>query len=712
MADLSEKKRLLAAFLGDVAPRFREEGPASGLESISPEHADKARTGLDKVFSDAGELTPDEAWTLEAIVLPKERPVFDIRQDTYQAAAGVWEHLNDAAPKARLERVIPAVGRVELPGNPTKPYSGTGFIVGPNLLMTNRHVAADFSSGVGSQELRFLPGQPSAMDFVQEREPRPGIVVEVKQVVMVHPFWDMALLRVDGLPPGRAPLGLVVAPPPDGDDIAVIGYPAFSPYNDAKLQAEIFGGVFNVKRLQPGKLKGIQATKSFGKTVDAVGHDASTLGGNSGSAVIHTATGNVVALHFAGNYLKMNYAVPAWELARDSRIVDAGVNFVGPAPGGDPWAAWWTSPESLPPPVAPPGPALAPPRPVEPPRPVAPPAPATGGGVVELTIPLHITVRLGEPVAAAAVAPRPATETVAAAEAPAKLRVEPSPDYERRRGYDPLFLGGGARVDLPVLPLDHRDDVSANGWDADPQTRHLLPYHHFSVCLRKSRRLAWFVAVNVDGRREVPMQRNWFDRDTWHYDPRLPRTDQVGNEFYGTPYDRGHLVRRLDPVWGAGFEEGKAANDDTFHWTNCSPQHKDFNREDSLWAGIEDYVLKNAQLRDLAVTVITGPVFRAADPVVEKVRVPLEFWKVVAMVRSDGKLAATAYLLSQADLVAAAEEGFVFGAWRSFQVPIATIAARTGLSFGTLAAVDVLDAGQESTTGGARRLAAWSDMQL
>ena len=30
----------------------------------------------------------------------------------------------------------------------------------------------------------------------------------------------------------------------------------------------------------------------------------------------------------------------------------------------------------------------------------------------------------------------------------------------------------------------------------------MLPYHHFSVALNKERRLAFFTAVNIDGRTE------------------------------------------------------------------------------------------------------------------------------------------------------------------------------------------------------------------
>jgi hypothetical protein len=50
---------------------------------------------------------------------------------------------------ARLEPLFTSIGRIELPTNPSIPYGGTGFVVGPNLLMTNRHVARLFTEGLG-----------------------------------------------------------------------------------------------------------------------------------------------------------------------------------------------------------------------------------------------------------------------------------------------------------------------------------------------------------------------------------------------------------------------------------------------------------------------------------------------------------------------------------------------------------------------------------
>ena len=56
-------------------------------------------------------------------------------------------------------------------------------------------------------------------------------------------------------------------------------------------------------------------------------------------------------------------------------------------------------------------------------------------------------------------------------------------------------------------------------------------------------------------------------------DPRISNDFQAGGEeFYSSnPLDRGHLVRRADAAWGKTESEARLANDDTFHFTNCSP---------------------------------------------------------------------------------------------------------------------------------------------
>lgn len=186
--------------------------------------------------------------------------------------------------------------------------------------------------------------------------------------------------------------------------------------------------------------------------------------------------------------------------------------------------------------------------------------------------------------------------------------------------------------------------------------------------------------------------------DRWFVDPRIAACDQTDEAVYtDNDLDRGHLVRRLDPAWGLE-SEAKRANDDTFHFTNCTPQHKDFNQNETTWAGVEDYILENADNRDLRVSVFTGPVLAEDDEEYRGIRLPRQFWKVVAMVKDDGTLSATAYLLSQAALLTQLErldaarvpDDFSYGAYRTFQVPITTVERLTKLSF-ALSHADPLD---------------------
>src|SRR5690606_17712295 len=153
------------------------------------------------------------------------------------------------------------------------------------------------------RRIRFRTGWHVAVDFKAERDRPDGPDLEVRAVRMIHPWWDMALLEVPDLAPTLTPLRLAVRDARDlgGNRIAVIGYPARDPLrNDPAVQDELFERVFQVKRLQPGEIVGGQPTASFGKIVQAATHDCSTLGGNSGSAVIDLETGEVLGLHFGG----------------------------------------------------------------------------------------------------------------------------------------------------------------------------------------------------------------------------------------------------------------------------------------------------------------------------------------------------------------------------------------------------------------------------
>ena len=246
--------------------------------------------------------------------------------------------------------------------------------------------------------------------------------------------------------------------------------------------------------------------------------------------------------------------------------------------------------------------------------------------------------------------------------------------YDGYSGYDPAFLHSA--VPLPVLTEEQRRNAAKRGGAVPGEDPTVLPYTHFSVVVNRVRQLAYYTAVNIDGTQLVDLPR---DRDRWYFDPRIAESEQIGEELYRrNALDRGHLVRRLDPVWGP---EPDRPNGDTFHFTNCSPQHERFNQGSDLWQGLENYILGNADVRERRLTVFTGPVLDEDDPLYKGVRLPLAFWKIVAYDRTDGSLAVAAYLLEQARLVEdllAAEARFDPGMYR---VSLTHLEERTGLDF-------------------------------
>jgi endonuclease G len=628
-----------------------------------------------KTLSDQ-DLTPDEQFFLEAIIIPGERPVLDIVGGDYQVTQPAWLHYNRSPIKQHIARAVSSTGRVELPGHPRLPFGGTAWVAGQNLLMTNRHVAELFASGLGLRQLRFQTGRTAKLDLEAERGGGVPHLLDVTKVVMIHPYWDMALLQVEGLPPEAAPLSLSVRAPEDlkDQDVAVIGYPAFDPRNDSAVQNQVFGGVYNVKRLQPGRAGARENVDSFGKSVSALTHDSSTLGGNSGSLVLDVQSGEIVALHFAGRYLKANYGVPTTELARDARVVDAGVNFVDrPRRGPTPWDAYWDRIE---------GTAVR-----------APADGRAGDGATTLTIPLEIRVSVGAQRELSAQVQSPAP--LGAADTEAMVEPVHDTDLGSRRGYDENFLG----IPAPMpTPSDVAICAPVQGGG------HLLRYHHFSLAMHRRRRLALFTASNIDtapGVRRPEPGRDYTrdgltglgpnDQEKWFLDPRIQPEHQLPDVFYNKDrraFDKGHVVRRDDVAWGDTYEAVQFANGDTYHSTNCSPQPAGFNRSGSgedNWGDLENEIMNQARTEKLSL--FAGPVLAPDDPSfmgfdsdgAVAVQIPRAFWKIV-IARPDGNLQAFGFLLQQ-DLSDGDFEFAVGARWKRFMVPIAELEAKLQVRF-------------------------------
>jgi endonuclease G len=271
------------------------------------EHLEKHRSPADDAdFFSSRQLS-------EAIILITGRPVLFIRDGIVEKAS-LKDLENKLKPvRQRLKAPVSGIGRIELLDHDTYDWCGTGWRVDEDHIVTNRHVAMIFAQQQGPRfAFRFNQAGKQVRARVDFREEYRGANSEEFGIADV--LWmaddtdaapDMAILRIKRDPGLPGPLTLATRDAAPDQDIAVVGYPAKDSRNDAGVMADLFQNVYDVKRFSPGLVVAVPADAWY------LTHDASTLGGNSGSAVLDLRTGNVVGLHFGGSYRKTNYAVKA-----------------------------------------------------------------------------------------------------------------------------------------------------------------------------------------------------------------------------------------------------------------------------------------------------------------------------------------------------------------------------------------------------------------
>ena len=320
-------------------------------------------------------------------------------------------------------------------------------------------------------------------------------------------------------------------------------------------------------------------------------------------------------------------------------------------------------------------------------------------GTVKITLPLEISIRIGgteiplrQVVLGSneiSVAPKVLTR---ASEA---LKIDEN--YVNRTGYDENFIEGvalplpkmSATLKAGVAPLRGNDAAAVNG---------VLNYEHFSLILHKSRRIGIFTATNIDGVTYLSVDRKTgqvgeAESEKWFKDPRVSDAYTLNQEFYSawsTYFDRGHLTRRTDPTWGSA-ETAERANGDTFHFSNCSPQHFRFNQTAKFWQGAERYVLENGVLaagNANRISVIQGPIFNdVIDLWADDVQIPSSFFKIIVWKGADrlkavGLIVDQLPLLSESRVALKPPEQLVGVKVSQWRVSIKMIEEKTGLDFG------------------------------
>ncbi len=271
-------------------------------------------------------LSPSEEAALEAIaVADGSRPALLLRDDTFDphdATIGDWSKKLQGISDA-LKAASQSVGRVNLGGE----HLGTGWIVRPGYAVTNRHVAQELCKNPQEKKLTFGPPKGATISFghqTGEAVPRPAHSIEAIVFAgedYIDPFGDnkakldLAILRLarapdEALPPPLPSFLLPAEQTVAGRDVFVIGYPgpAF-PRSDLpeSVVLSLIGSAVSLKRLSPGEIALPAGTVAGDTKSRTIAHDATTLGGSSGSAILGFDQAKkplMLGLHFGGYEVK------------------------------------------------------------------------------------------------------------------------------------------------------------------------------------------------------------------------------------------------------------------------------------------------------------------------------------------------------------------------------------------------------------------------
>jgi hypothetical protein len=309
-------------------------------DSARRETVASAQAALERVVRGEPIATIRALMGLEALVSLTGRPAIPVRDGTIDyrdPRAGEWAgQLLLVAQNGRLAERIRSVGRIDADGE----HIGTGFVVSPGVVLTNRHVLQAFAAPVPTRnrpQSWIMTSDEVVFDTGDRPSPATGATrFKIKSVLAAGPDHiemdridfadlDVALLEVEAtsiggqeLPP-QLSLSGNVASASLASKMIVIGYPArpgslpTTTAGDYDMEVvtrlgELFDNNYGMKYVAPGKVcRAVGATRDVkGWTFD---HDATTLAGNSGSCVL-SFDGQMpaVGLHFGGKWLSANYA--------------------------------------------------------------------------------------------------------------------------------------------------------------------------------------------------------------------------------------------------------------------------------------------------------------------------------------------------------------------------------------------------------------------
>jgi endonuclease G, mitochondrial len=327
--------------------------------------------------------------------------------------------------------------------------------------------------------------------------------------------------------------------------------------------------------------------------------------------------------------------------------------------------------------------------------------PAVAIPVSIVPIEIRISIGDGKPIIETLLSEVPKSSVLSTLDA--EKKIEDEQDFSTCMGYVDDFME--IHIPMPRPSPELRKKLS---FLKNSPNSYTLKYQNYSTFQHAVRRVPILSAINVHGKYRYEALGKDTRKDNWLRDNRIDYEAQLDDGWYlKSGFDKGHLSRREDAEWGSTMSKAKISADMTCVYTNAVPQVPAFNRaimgHHGQWGILEQKLLeqgiKGEVGKSAKICVFSGPLFLDDDPVYASVQVALSCFKVVIWFDKTGKLRATGFRLSQEEQVGGIDfEALNFDKLLKLQQKsLAWIEDATGLMFADiLKSVDTFDGQTES----------------
>ena len=326
-----------------ISGRYRDLGQfvARLAEEAASEPENKAAQldlgTLIKAFQ-AGKPLDEAATDLTEWMLSTRRPRLILQDGHIEAGNTGFEASRlgkvVSAKAESISEIASSVGFVKVSNSPSFIWVGTCFLVAHNLVATARRVVELFAEpSRGGRKIR--KGLEIDIEF-GSTDGNSDRTFRVRDVALVHPVLDFALLRIAGRRKIGGPLRFDCGASSASAKVMTIGLQV----QDATKP--LLADRTPSKTASPGIFVGMGTASIGGTGQYALKHDCSTSPGMAGAPVVDLETGLVLGVHFAAERWVAGYAVPASEIARDPHIRELPLEFEHASPI-DPtaWSEEW-----------------------------------------------------------------------------------------------------------------------------------------------------------------------------------------------------------------------------------------------------------------------------------------------------------------------------------------------------------------------------------